>query len=379
MVGHPFTFSNRREGDAEVKARLDRAFPRAAVSHCHFHASDHQLIVLDTRKKCTMKKKRLFRFEAMWLDHPEFPNVMRELWDNAENGVRSWAAKLKDCTETLILWNMSSFGNVQKRIKKLKVELEEVKRSVRSVDMIKKERSLTEELDYWLAREETMWLQRSRVLWMQQRDKNTKFFHVRASHRRKKNWIEKLKDNQGQLHEEEAEIMNITDYFARMFQSTISEQSVEVDRELEKVFPRINMKMNKILLKEISEEEVRHAVFSLDPLKALGIDNFPILFYQKYWDRAKEKECSQDGILAAISLCTVAVKIIIKIIASRLQPFLDDAISPFQNEFLKGRIITDTSVVAHELAHFTKSCKSQKIVVFREALTKVGLRGEVEG
>ncbi|KAL9666220.1 hypothetical protein QQ045_000544 [Rhodiola kirilowii] len=45
--GYPFTFSNRREGEAEVRARLDRAvatiewrraFPRANVQHVQLHA-----------------------------------------------------------------------------------------------------------------------------------------------------------------------------------------------------------------------------------------------------------------------------------------------------------------------------------------------------
>ncbi|KAL9679901.1 hypothetical protein QQ045_017772 [Rhodiola kirilowii] len=67
--GDPFTFSNHREGGAEFRARLDRVlanedwrkkFSRAAVTHVHLHASDHQLIVLETERKYRMKKKSCF-------------------------------------------------------------------------------------------------------------------------------------------------------------------------------------------------------------------------------------------------------------------------------------------------------------------------------
>ncbi|KAL9664909.1 hypothetical protein QQ045_020318 [Rhodiola kirilowii] len=58
-----------------------------------------------------------------------------------------------------------------------------------------------------------------------------------------------------------------------------------------------------------------------------------------------------------ISLCTVALKIITKIFAQRLQPILNQVISIYQSAFVKGRIITDNFVVAHEIANFLKNCR----------------------
>ncbi|KAL9675215.1 hypothetical protein QQ045_003416 [Rhodiola kirilowii] len=163
--GYPFTFSNRRGGDEEVKARLDRgvatmdwknSFPRTVVSHVQLHASDHQLLILDTEKKCVMRRKKLFRFEVMWFDHPEFAGIMNEFWDRMGSENTRWWSKLRCCKEMLRDWNMSSFGNVQKRISSLKEKLQVIREARRSPEKIKEEKRITEELDNWLAREEAL-------------------------------------------------------------------------------------------------------------------------------------------------------------------------------------------------------------------------------
>ncbi|KAL9691577.1 hypothetical protein QQ045_012001 [Rhodiola kirilowii] len=79
------------------------------------------------------------------------------------------------------------------------------------------EARIVEELDGWLAREETLWLQRSIILWLNQGDKNTKFFHARASHRRKNNWIQALLDGQGVKRTEQKTIMDIVTSYGSPF------------------------------------------------------------------------------------------------------------------------------------------------------------------
>ena len=45
------------------------------------------------------------------------------------------------------------------------------------------------ELNYWLDREDDMWRQRSRINWFQNGDRNTSFFHAKASARQRKNFM----------------------------------------------------------------------------------------------------------------------------------------------------------------------------------------------
>lgn len=45
--------------------------------------------------------------------------------------------------------------------------------------------------------EELMWHQRSRAMWLKEGDKKTRFFHNKASQRKKVNEIKKIKDENG--------------------------------------------------------------------------------------------------------------------------------------------------------------------------------------
>lgn len=61
-----------------------------------------------------------------------------------------------------------------------------------------------------------------------------------------------------------------------------------------------------------------------------------------------------------ISLTTVMCKVISRMIVNRLQLILDDMISPFQSAFVKGRLITDNFLFAHEISHYIKKPDKRK-------------------
>lgn len=137
-------------------------------------------------------------------------------------------------------------------------------------------------------------------------------------------------------------------------------------------------------------EEVRKAVFQMGPLKAPGSDGFPGLFYQKYWEVVGDdvfntvKEFFQNGHILKemnhtnvalipkvsnpesmsqfrpISLCRFNYKIVSKVLANRLQPYMHNMITEQQSAFIPGRQIHDNVIVAHEVFHFLKKKKSGK-------------------
>ena len=58
-------------------------------------------------------------------------------------------------------------------------------------------KTLQEEINLLLDKEATMWRQRAKILWLKDGDKNTKFFHSKASQRRRRNYIIRLLDAGG--------------------------------------------------------------------------------------------------------------------------------------------------------------------------------------
>ena len=62
-----------------------------------------------------------------------------------------------------------------------------------------------------------------------------------------------------------------------------------------------------------------------------------------------------------ISLSNVAYKIISKVFAERLKPWLDKIILENQTTYIPGHLITDNVLIAHELMHslHTKNLKKQ--------------------
>lgn len=63
--------------------------------------------------------------------------------------------------------------------------------------LVKLEKPLHRELDDVLAYEEMMWHQKSRAIWLNDGDQNTRYYHVKALNRRRRNKIIMLRDSGG--------------------------------------------------------------------------------------------------------------------------------------------------------------------------------------
>ena len=60
--------------------------------------------------------------------------------------------------------------------------------------------NLKQELAGLLVKEEKLWQQRFKTHWMKSGDKNSRYFHTRASQRYRRNWILGLRNSNGVVY-----------------------------------------------------------------------------------------------------------------------------------------------------------------------------------
>ena len=142
-----------------------------------------------------------------------------------------------------------------------------------------RQRQLLIEIEETMEREEIYWVQRSRANWLKYGDQNTNFFNNFATARKKRNYIHKLLDDNGEWKEDNESMKALIDnYFQLLFTSEVSEPNEDV---LNKVKPKVTPYMNEALMATYTEEEVKKALFSIGDLKAPGPDGLHAVFYKK--------------------------------------------------------------------------------------------------
>ena len=77
-----------------------------------------------------------------------------------------------------------------RKIAELQNKLEWLELQPPSLDMTMAMQSTRTDLNCWLEKENEIWRQSSRLNWFQGGDRNTSFFHAKASARYQKNYIE---------------------------------------------------------------------------------------------------------------------------------------------------------------------------------------------
>lgn len=388
--GLPWTYNNNQSGDRNVRVRLDRAvsnsewvdkFTEANVQHLSSPQSDHKVLFFSTT--CTnsqVKPLKIFRYEIMWERESDLGTVIEKAWLNQNPGsdLGVLADGLKAVTRELKIWSRNAFGNVTRQMEDLRREPENLERS----DPIGNRGavlSTKRELDDLLYKEEMMWLQRSRLSWLKERDRNTKYFHQRARWRARKNFIKRLKRNDGSWCSDQADLQGMAgNYFTDMFMKDENVNPLEVEDLFE---PTISDAMNLKLCKPYSSEEISDALFQIGPLKAPGPAGYASRFFQRNWATFKDDIVQAvqeffrsgtmiDGVnemcivllpkvqqpetlidLRPISLCNILYKVVSKCMVNRLRPSLQNIISPSQSAFIPGRLITDNAIMAFECLH----------------------------
>ncbi|CAL1403188.1 unnamed protein product [Linum trigynum] len=153
----------------------------------------------------------------------------------------------------------------------------------------------------------------------------------------------------------------------------------EVDKIKSILLKRLLLEQSDELCSPVTAEEVKATLFGFDGEKAPGPDGFPACFFKVAWNviggevtaailycfRVSEIPISVNATLLAlipkirspeemkfrrpISCCNILYKCMAKILAVRLSSVMPCIISESQTAFVKGRIIGENILLAHEL------------------------------
>jgi hypothetical protein len=209
---------------------------------------------------------------------------VKQAWQIA-NG--NFPKKLATTLQSLHRWGQNQFGIIPKRIKETQIELQKLNQQSNHNHIMQQIRTKEQELDNLLESEELWWSQRSRVLWLQHGDKNTKFFHQKASHRRQRNKIEVIKDKQGNLQYDYDNIeRTLVEHFQELF---TSQTTHNIDRVAAVVKGRIKEEEMEHLNAKFTKEEVVSAISEMKGHAAPGPDGLPAIFFHNYWAMPAEK------------------------------------------------------------------------------------------
>ncbi|XP_042972814.1 uncharacterized protein LOC122304621 [Carya illinoinensis] len=230
--GSKFTWANNRRGRNFTKERLDRALVNLSWqeisrdSWCSVEPAvklDHSPLALSIKKQGShgYPEGKCFRFETAWILKENCAQTIKEAWGKATSGqdmTTMMKSRLLNCRFALKTWNAKVNKTTPTEIKVKLGKLREMQDKGRG-DHVESVKNLQKDIEQRLAEEEIKWKQRAKQHWLQVGDKNTKYFHMQATHRRKVNRISQILDSSNRLVTEKQQIgTTLSNHFSDLSQ-----------------------------------------------------------------------------------------------------------------------------------------------------------------
>ena len=169
FAGPKYTWTNKRQLSDLILERLDRCFanprwrilyPEAVVTHLPRTFSNHHAVLIELWRSNANRLERPFRFQMMWLLHPDFHRIVTEAWPNDAH----LQMAILEFTRKARKWNFEVFGNLFGRKKRVLVRLQGTQKALAenpSEALMRLENQLIEEYSSILLQEEEFWALKS--------------------------------------------------------------------------------------------------------------------------------------------------------------------------------------------------------------------------
>lgn len=236
---------------------------------------------------------------------------------------------------------------------------------------------------------DSMLSQKARVSWIALGDSNTKFFHQMIQKRRNANAIQRLFFKEEWISDPVLIKEAFFSYYSKFFQNNhttlFSLGTVKL--------PKLTMDDKQNLIKDFTCLEIEGALRALAEDKAPGPDGFNVKSLKFLWPFIKPRieslisEFGEEAILPRglnssfialipkisnpttvkdfhpISLINSSMKILMKVLATRLARCMDKLVSDVQSGFIKGRQASEGILIVKEVAHTIQRGKGEGLIL----------------
>ncbi|GJV15420.1 reverse transcriptase zinc-binding domain-containing protein [Tanacetum coccineum] len=333
-----------------------------------YRVSDHtpSVLCIPTLGKA---KPKPFKFFNVLTTHELFLDVVKTEWDHYISGFFMFRVvkKLKNLKKPLrkLLYDK---GNVHANVNKLRTDLDAIQTALDAdpfnVALREREATCVIEFNEAVLTEERFLKQKAKIQWLKEGDANSAYFHKAVKSRVSRSRIDTVTNSEGVVFDNNT----VHDAFVTHYEMFLGHEGETSNFNYANLFNvRINDQDAQDMVREISNQEVKDAIFSIGDDKSPGPDGFTAAFFKEAWNiiandvylavreffrngtllkeinhtiialLPKVKSPSRVNDYRPISCCNVLFKCISKIIANRIKHSLKTIISPNQSAFIPGK------------------------------------------
>lgn len=161
-----------------------------------------------------------FRFDDYWTKIDGFQDVVRIAWDGhiaAPDPCRVLDQKIRAVAKALRSWHATKIGNIRLQLAAARAVIYELDTAQETRQLSAEEMDLRKELKHAVlglaSLGRTMARQRARTKQLSEGDACTRYFHLQACHRRRKNYLFAINHNGQTFSEEEAKENIVFSYY----------------------------------------------------------------------------------------------------------------------------------------------------------------------
>jgi mannosylglycoprotein endo-beta-mannosidase len=189
--------------------------------------------------------------------------MVANIWRSEDSGscpLERWQSKIRRLRQYLRGWASNTVGSYKKEKKTLLAILHNIDKKVEN-DMltdqeINLKHYLKERLVSLLREEELKWYERAKVKTLLEGDADTRFFHLVANGKHRKQHIYRLEDDQGIIVSVDHLKRHITNYYRNLFGTPEQTEIALMEDQISDI-SQVSLEENESLIADFTEDEVR--------------------------------------------------------------------------------------------------------------------------